>query len=136
MFRLQGFDPLGGLLLPNPRHLFTGTSVLGVFPFRVLLTNGSRISFETLLLSCRLLTWHRSTKLARLQNFAPPLEPHSPLQLLHLNGSRSSLGVHIFEALFHRAPASPFGAAPLRHFKRHARRHGLCARGFLWRGSV
>lgn len=52
------------------------------------------------------------------------------------NGSRSSLGVHISEALFHRTPAAPFGAAPLRHFMRHTRRHGHCAGGFLWRGSV
>jgi len=32
MFRLQGFDPLGGLLLPNPWHLIQAPAFLGFSP--------------------------------------------------------------------------------------------------------
>jgi hypothetical protein len=137
----SGFDhPLGGFFLPDPLDLISDPSALGVFPFRVLLPSFEPYPFQdlTALLSLAHAWSVNSNPELRLQSFA--LDSGAALTVLAINKdrSRSSLGVHIFEA-FSLAPLPPLrvdSSFALHNHRWTSRQCTLCLRVFLVRGRL
>lgn len=109
--------PLGGLLLPNPLRLIQTQAFLGSPPTEFCSLTGA-VSLSRPFCSLTADVVSPKQLVTRFQSLAPPSEPHSPIRLLHLSGSRSSLGVCISEAFIHLATVTPFGVHPLVHFMR------------------
>jgi len=86
--------PLSGFLLLNPLDRFSGPSVHGVYPFRVLLPLKSRTSLEVPEPSCPFARRIRPclTTSPGLQGVAPSKEPHSRVSHYTKPGAVTLLG--------------------------------------------